>query len=155
MGEVGGIKHYEKKRLPLKWRTFRERSNFPRIWFRDLRIDFEVPKSSIWKHTTSCDMNVFSFIIISQLRRPIEFKLSQVCYFMHTCMLRYNKCEDWSMTITKCVQCLWVQVFTGLLFYACRLYVEIQQVRRLVYDNYQMCPVPLSSSFHRFVILCM
>ena len=28
-------------------------------------------------------------IIISQLRRPIELKLSQVCYFMH--MLRCTK----------------------------------------------------------------
>ena len=40
----------------------------------------------------------FSFIIISQLRRPIELKFSQVCYLMH---------------------------------------VEIHQVRRLVFDNYQ------------------
>ena len=29
------------KQLPLKWRCiFRERSNFPRIWFRDLRTRF-------------------------------------------------------------------------------------------------------------------
>ena len=34
----------------------------------------------------------------------------------------------------------WAQMFTGLLFYA---YVEIHQVRRLVLDNYQRCPVPL------------
>ena len=33
------------------------------------------------------------------------------------------------------------QIFTGLLFYA---YVEIHQVRRLVFDNYQRCPVSLS-----------
>ena len=34
----------------LTWRSFRERRNFPQIWFRDLRY-FEVSKSSIWKHT--------------------------------------------------------------------------------------------------------
>ena len=74
--------------------------------FETSDLEFEVSKSSIWKHTTSCDKGVFSFIIISQLRRPIELKFSQ-----------------------------------GLLFYA---YVEIHQVRRLVFDNYQQCPVPLS-----------
>ena len=33
------IKHCE-KRLPLMWSSFRERSYFPWIWFRDLRIRF-------------------------------------------------------------------------------------------------------------------
>ena len=37
MGRGCSIKHCE-KRLPLKWSTFRERHNFPRIWFRDLRF---------------------------------------------------------------------------------------------------------------------
>ena len=37
------------------------------------------------------------------------------------------------------------QVFTGLLFYA-YMYVVIHQVRMLVFDNYQTCPVSLSSS---------
>ena len=36
----------------------------------------------------------------------------------------------------------WAQILAGLLFYA---YVEIQQVRRLVLDNYQQCPVSLSN----------
>ena len=26
---------------------------------------------------------IFSFIVISQVQRPIELKFSQVCYFMH------------------------------------------------------------------------
>ena len=34
---VESMKHCE-KRLPLKWHRFRERSNFPRIWFRDLKF---------------------------------------------------------------------------------------------------------------------
>ena len=34
---VDGIKHCE-KRLPLKCHSFRERSNFQRIWFWDLRF---------------------------------------------------------------------------------------------------------------------
>ena len=53
---------------------------------------------------TSCDKGVFSVIIISQLRRPIEFQFSQVCYFMQK--LRYTKWEDWSLTINNSVQCL-------------------------------------------------
>ena len=41
-------------------------------------------------HTTSCDKDVFfSFIVISQLRRPIKQKFSQVYYFMH--MLRQHQ----------------------------------------------------------------
>ena len=31
------MKHFEKQ-LPLKWHNFRERSNFHRIWFRDLKF---------------------------------------------------------------------------------------------------------------------
>ena len=38
--------------------------------------------SNIWKHTT-CGQGCFSSIVPSQLRRPTEFKFSQVCYFMH------------------------------------------------------------------------
>ena len=66
MGKVDNIKHCE-KRLPLKWRSFWERSNFTRIWFRDLRfIEFEVSKSSIWKHTTSSDKGVFFLSLLSR-----------------------------------------------------------------------------------------
>ena len=66
--------------------VFKKEVIFHRFDFKTSNnLDFEVSKSSIWKHTTSCDKGVFSFIIISQLRRPIELKLSQVCYFMHTC----------------------------------------------------------------------
>ena len=57
--------------------------------FETSSLKFKVSKSSIWKHTSSCDKGVFSFIIISQIRRPIELKFSQVCYFLH--MLRYTK----------------------------------------------------------------
>ena len=45
---------------------------------------------------------MFFFIILLQLRWPIESKFSQVCYFMH--MLGYTKWEYWSLRITKCVQ---------------------------------------------------
>ena len=73
---------------------------FHKFDFETSDLEFEIPKSSIWKHTTSCDEGVFHFIHISQLQRPIELKFSLVFYFMHT-------------------------------------YVEIHQVRRLVFDNYQ------------------
>ena len=36
----------------------------------------------------------------------------------------------------------WAQIFTGLLFYG---YDGIHQVRRLVFDNYQMCTFPLKA----------
>ena len=73
------------------------------IWFQDLWIRF-------WgleiKHLKAHNFvwQVCSFIIILQLRPPIELKFSQVCYFIH--VLSYTKWEDWSLTITNCVQCL-------------------------------------------------
>ena len=80
-----------------------ERSNFP-LKYLNLILRPKTLKSSIWKHTTMCAKDVFSSINISNLRRPIEFKFLQVCYFVYT--LRYTKWEDWSLTITKGVQCL-------------------------------------------------
>ena len=38
----------------------------------------------------------------------------------------------------------WVQIFTGLLFNA---YVGIHHVRKLVFDNYWTCPVPLTKNY--------
>ena len=43
----------------------------------------------------------FSSMILSQLQWPIEFKVSQLCYFMH--MLRNIKWEGWSLTINSVV----------------------------------------------------
>ena len=70
--------------------------------FETLDLEFEVSKSSIWKHTTLCDKRGFCFIIISQLRRH-ELKFSQVCYFMH--MLRYTneKTGFWQLPIGSSV----------------------------------------------------
>ena len=70
--------------------------------FETSTLEFEVSKSSIWKHTTLCDKGVFSFIIISRLRWPIELNFSQVFYFVH--MLRYTKWEDWSLTIDQSIK---------------------------------------------------
>ena len=90
--------------------VFEKEVIFHEFDFETSDLEFEVSKSSIWKHTTSCDKGVFSFIIISQLRQPIELKFSQVCYFMH--MLRYTKWEDWSLTVTNSVQCLYFTHFS-------------------------------------------
>ena len=100
-GEVDVIKHCE-KRLLLKWRSFRERCNFLKIWFWDLRFRIWGLKIKHLKAHNFGWQGIFSFIIISQLCRPIEIKYSQVCYFMH--MLRYTEWEDWSLTITNSVQ---------------------------------------------------
>ena len=63
--------------------VFEKGVNFHEFDFETSDLEFGVSKSNIWKHTTSCYNGVFSFIVISQLRRPIiELKFSQVCYFM-------------------------------------------------------------------------
>ena len=49
-----------------------EVTQFSRKYF-SMNLDFEVSKSSFWKHTTSCSF------IVSQLRQPIELKFSQAC----------------------------------------------------------------------------
>ena len=69
-------------------------------------LDFKVSKWSIWhvwKRTTLCDKGVFLSLLSRNFDDQLSLKFSQVCYFMH--MLRYTKWEDWSMTITKGVQC--------------------------------------------------
>ena len=99
--EVDSIKHCEKQ-LPLKWRSFPERSNFPRIWFRDLR--FRIRRLEI-KHLKAHNFvwqGCFSFIIISQLWRPTELKFSQVCYFIHICWdTPSEKTGLWQLTIVS------------------------------------------------------
>ena len=75
----------------------KEERIFNKFYFETSDLVFWGLKISIWKHTTSCDTEVFTFIIISQLWPPIELKFSQVYYFMH--MLRYTRWEDWSLTI--------------------------------------------------------
>ena len=82
------------------------RKTFNEFDFETSDLEIEVLKSSVWKHTTLCDKGVFSFIIISQLRRRIKLKFSQVCYFM--CLLRNTgeKWEDaglWQLSIVSTV----------------------------------------------------
>ena len=60
-------------------------------------FELEVSKSSIRKHTTSCDRGVFYVIIILQ---PRWQKFSRVCYFMHLLW------EYWSLTVTNSINCL-------------------------------------------------
>ena len=43
----------------------------------------------------------------------------------------------------------WAQIFISLLFHA---YVAIHQVRILVFDNYQGCPVPLKQSLQSYEV---
>ena len=64
-------------------KVFEKEVIFPEFDIETSDLEFEVSKSSEWKQTTLFDKGVFSFIIISQLRRPIELKFSRVCYFMH------------------------------------------------------------------------
>ena len=89
MGEVDSIKHCE-KRLPLKGHSFRETSNFPPIWFRDLIIRFWGLEIKYLKAHNFKWQACHYYLIISQLRRrQIELKCSQLCYSMH--MLNYTK----------------------------------------------------------------
>ena len=79
-----------KKRLPLTWHSFREKSNFSRTWFRDLK--FRILRSrNLASESTQLRVTRFFFLsFISQLRRPIEN--------FHR-VLRYTKWENWSLTI--------------------------------------------------------
>ena len=52
---------------------FQKEEIFREFDFETSELEFEIPKSSVYKHTTSCDKGVFVSIIISQLQRPIEF----------------------------------------------------------------------------------
>ena len=82
------IKHCEKG-LPLKCHSFRERSNFPRIWFRDLR--FRTWGLEI-NHLNARLTRVF---FLSLLSRKFDDRLSSNFHmFVILCiMLRYANCE--------------------------------------------------------------
>ena len=76
--------------------------------FETSDLEIEVSKSSIWKHTTSCDKGVFSFIIISQLRRPIELIFSQVVYFKCICWdTSSEKTGLWQLPVVFSVFKMW------------------------------------------------
>ena len=62
--------------------VFKKGVIFPPIWFQDLKF-------RIWGLTRvrqGCDKGDFSFIVISQLRRPIELKFSQVFVILCICL---------------------------------------------------------------------
>ena len=66
-------------------------------WFRDLNLTREVSKSSIWKHTTSCDKGAFS----STRNFDDQYWVHIFTGLLFVCiMLRYTKkkLEDWSLT---------------------------------------------------------
>ena len=60
---------------------FLRKKNFHRICFRDLRVRFW-GREIMHYESTKLGMGVFSFLVTSQFRRPIELKFSQICYFM-------------------------------------------------------------------------
>ena len=53
--------------------VFEKEVNFHQFDFKTSVLEFEVSKSSIWKHTTSCDKGGFSFIIIFDNRLSSNF----------------------------------------------------------------------------------
>ena len=95
------------------WSTvvFKKEVFFHEFDFEISDLEFEVLKSSIWKHTTI---------------------VWQECFFFHYYLAT-------SMTD-------WAQIFTGLLFY---VYVEIHQLWRLVFDNYNLNPKLLDQTLQR------
>ena len=66
--------------------VFEKEVIFHEFDFETSDLEFEVSKSSLWKHTSLCDKGVLFFHSYLATWQPIELKLSQVCYFMH--MLR-------------------------------------------------------------------
>ena len=83
------------------WRSFRERVNFLWIWFRNLRIrcwGLEI------KHNLVRQGCFFiSRLIISRLRRSIELKFSQVCYYLWICWDTPSETTGLSLAITNSV----------------------------------------------------
>ena len=65
--------------------VFEKEAIFHEFDFETTDLEFEVSKASIWTHTSLCDNGVFYFIIISQFRRLIELKSSQILYIFCIC----------------------------------------------------------------------
>ena len=80
--------------------VFEKEVNFPEFDFKTSDLSRNQPSKFTQLRVTR--ETVFSFVIISQLRRPIELNFSQVCYFVH--MLRYSeKTGLWQLPIVSSV----------------------------------------------------
>ena len=107
--------------LPLKWRSFRERSKFPRIWFRDLK--FRINLRSRNQASESTQLFVTRVFFFSLISRNYDNRFSsKVCCIM--LCLRYTKWEDLSLIIivstvfnnyihTKSATTFWEKIFKG------------------------------------------
>ena len=82
--------------------VFEKEVIFHEFDFETSRLEFEVSKSSIWKHTTSCDKGVFFFH--SYLATPTT-NWAQIFtgLLFYAYVERYTKWEDWSLTIINSV----------------------------------------------------
>ena len=88
------------KRLPLKWCSFREESNFPRVWFRDLRIRFWGPEI---KHLKG--HNILFFLTL--LSNNFEDQLSSNSHrFVILCICWDTPSEKTGIWQAHGVQCL-------------------------------------------------
>ena len=87
-------------------RSFRERSHLKKKWFRYLIIRFWCLEVKHLKAHNFAWQGCFSVIIISQLRRPIELKFWQVCYFICSCFCWDTPSEKtglWQLPIVSTV----------------------------------------------------
>ena len=77
------------KRLPLKYMYNSSPWTITWLQARSLLL-------CIWKYTPWSNKGVFAFIILLQLRRPIECNFYRFCYFVHNGGMQW---EYWSLTI--------------------------------------------------------
>ena len=102
--KVGIIKPCEKW-LPLKWSILRERINFQRVWFWDLRF-------RIWgleiKHLKAHYFDVTrAYFFLSLLSRNFDDRWSSNFHrFIILCICWDTASEKWSLTVTNSVHCL-------------------------------------------------
>ena len=113
-------------------RAFRQfdKNNENMYSFWERYILTQILKDTSWSHLLGNNSFLLSLISCN-----FESKFSQICYLMHTRMLiimnHFNRAH---ITITEKSLCTlrWKQKKEG-----------IHRVRRLVFNNYQRCPVPL------------
>ena len=91
----------------LKWHSFQERGDFPRIWFRDLWFrnwGLKINHLHVNAHNFVWQGCFFLSFLSHNFDDWLSSNFHRFCCNMY--MLRHTKWEDWSLTLTNSVHSL-------------------------------------------------
>ena len=116
------------KRLSLKRRSFRKRSNFPRIWFRDLRIRFWGSRNQA---SESTKLRVTRVFFLSLLSHNFDDQLSSNFHrFVILCIVEIR--QEWTLVFDNITK----GVYTHLPPASFRVQTSYKCIQWEIYTNF-------------------